>query len=136
MQAPSGSVCDVRCVPGGAADLWSGPGGLGDGRRGLDITLPVHDTVYSRTLGEKYYELSDQLGSARMVISDRKLSEIVGGVPGKYRAEVKTFANLYPYEMEEPGRYMAGDAYRYGYQGMEKDSTSGGERYTTMFRTG
>lgn len=101
---------------------------------GLDITLPVRDTLYSRKLGEKYYELSDQLGSARMVIGDRKLSDLIGGVPGKFRADVKTFANLYPFGMEQPGRYMSGDAYRYGYQGMEKDSTSGGERYTTYFR--
>jgi|GEM_PF-1945622 len=96
----------------------------------------VPDTIYTRNVGRKLYELSDQLGSARMVISDRKLSDITGpmGQVGNFRAEVKNYANVYPFGMEQPGRYLGSELYRYGYQGMEKDSSVGSEQYTTYFR--
>jgi len=101
---------------------------------GQPLSTPAPDTMYTRYVGQKLYELSDHLGNARVILSDRKLSDLVGGLPKKFRADVRSYANLYPFGMEQPGRYMGGDAYRYGYQGMEKDSGAGAEQYTTYFR--
>jgi RHS repeat-associated protein len=112
----------------------------GAGREGVAVpdgitlnTVPP-DTIFTRKLGQKLYELDDHLGNARVIISDRKLSDIVSGVPGNFRAEMKSYTNLYPFGMEQPGRYMNGDAYRYGYNGMEQDSAIVDDQYTTYFR--
>ncbi len=92
------------------------------------------DTLYTRRLGEKLYELPDHLGNVRGVISDRLLSEIVKGVPSEFRADVRRYSHVYPYGMEMPGRYYSGSGYRYGYNGMEEDSASTGDHYTSYFR--
>lgn len=61
--------------------------------------------VYSRYLGEKFYELADHLGNVRMVVSDIKRSIVTGGVPSKFFADVRQYTNAYPYGMAQPGRW-------------------------------
>jgi RHS repeat-associated protein len=100
----------------------------------ISLTTLAPDSIFTRKIGQKLYELDDHLGNARVIISDRKLSDIVSGVPGNFRAEMKSYTNLYPFGMEQPGRYMNGDAYRYGYNGMEQDSSIADDQYTTYFR--
>lgn len=100
----------------------------------IDLDAPAPDTVYTRQLEKKYYQMTDHLGNPRVVITDRLLSDVVGGTPGEFRADIVTYSNLYPYGMEQPGRYLDGAGYRYGYNGMEHDSAVAGDHYTTYFR--
>lgn len=100
--------------------------------------------VYSRRIGEKFYELTDHIGNVRMVISDIKRSVITGGVPGKFFADVHSYMSPYPYGMPQPGRWWdsslglnAKTTYRYGFNGMETDPEVEGQPHahlTTMFR--
>ena len=112
----------------------------GLGREGLvraniiDLDAAPPTTKYTRELGQKYYELSDHLGNPRVIITDRLLSDVVNGTPGKYRSDIVSYSNQYPYGMEQPGRYMNGSGYRYGYNGMERDSAVTGGHHTTYFR--
>jgi len=100
----------------------------------LDLDAAPPTTKYTRKLGQKYYELSDHLGNPRVIITDRLLSDVVNGTPGKYRSDIVGYSNQYPYGMEQPGRYMNGSGYRYGYNGMERDSAVTGGHHTTYFR--
>ena len=68
-----------------------------------------------------------------MVIGDVKLSDTSGGTPHAFRWDVRSYANLYPYGMEHPGQ-SAGGGYRYGYNGMERDSGVAGETYRAYYR--
>ncbi|MBS0171503.1 MAG: thrombospondin type 3 repeat-containing protein, partial [Nitrospira sp.] len=96
-------------------------------------SIPVGN-MYTRRLDERLYELNDHLGNARAIISDRKLSDVSGGSPYHFRAEISSYNNLYPFGMEQPGRNINSDLYRYGYNGMEKDSTASQDHYSTYFR--
>ncbi len=100
----------------------------------IDVDLPAN-TVYTRELGEKSYELTDHLGNVRGVISDRKLTVTPGA--GGYFAEYVSYTNAYPYGMPQPGRSWDSTTYRYGFNGMESDpevKLAGDHHYTTMFR--
>ncbi|MEP7220492.1 MAG: RHS repeat-associated core domain-containing protein, partial [Bacteroidota bacterium] len=102
------------------------------GAMNLD-SIPA-DTLFTRLLDERFYELSDHLGNPRMIISDRKLSDLNAGVPEKFRADVRSYGNYYPYGMEQPGRYFMSDLYRYGFNGMEKDTAITGDHTTSYYR--
>lgn len=92
------------------------------------------DSIYSRDLERKVYELTDHLGNARVVLKDwKKSTGTVGRRP--YEASIGQYSNIYPFGMEQPGRSWSGGApYRYGYNGMETAPEIGGENYTTYFR--
>ena len=134
-----GDACETSGGGGCTLSLVEQPI-YGIGREGVVVPGNVvigslgPDTLYTRRLGEKLYELTDHLGNVRGVISDRLLSDTSGGIPGGFRADIRRYSNLYPYGMEMPGRYYAGSGYRYGYNGMEQDSSSTGDHYTTYFR--
>ncbi|MEP7220799.1 MAG: thrombospondin type 3 repeat-containing protein, partial [Bacteroidota bacterium] len=100
----------------------------------FNLAGKVPDTIFTRKLNERMYELRDHLGDARMVISDRKLSTVSSGVPGAFRWQVLSSNNLYPYGMEQPKRSNDGSGYRYGYNGMERDSQVTAGHYDTYFR--
>lgn len=83
------------------------------------------NSIYSRTLGLKFYELKDHLGNVRVVIEDKKLST-TGSAP--FNASVISFSNYYPYGMlYKDGATVLSDKYRYGYNGKEKDDELKGE---------
>jgi RHS repeat-associated protein len=106
-----------------------------------DIIIP--ETInpldpVKRSLGEKQYELSNHLGNVLVTVSDRKLAEgTTGSSATGYRAEVLFASDYYPFGMQMPGRIYSGEtAYRYGFNGMEKDDELAGEgnSYTTEWR--
>ena len=111
----------------------------GIGREGVvrpkdfSLTASGNDTVFARRLDERRYQITDHLGNVRVVIGDVKLSDTSGGTPHAFRWDVRAYANLYPYGMEHPGR-SAGGGYRYGYNGMERDSGVAVETYRTYYR--
>jgi RHS repeat-associated protein len=97
-----------------------------------DIIIP--ETInpldpVKRSLGEKQYELSNHLGNVLVTISDRKLVEEDEGVIAlKYEADVLLASDYYPFGMQMPGRQFSAEAaYRYGFNGMEKDDEFKGE---------
>ncbi len=80
---------------------------------GIDPDATISSDEFTRTVGNKYYELSDHLGNVRAVVEDVKASD--------GSATVVSATDYYPYGMEMPGRTYSSSDYRYGYQGKEKD---------------
>lgn len=68
--------------------------------------------LFSRNIGNKFYELTDHLGNVRALVKDVKGSNLVVSAN-----------NYYPFGMFMPGRaWSQSDAgYRFGFNGMEKD---------------
>lgn len=88
-----------------------------------DLCLQPHiiqdnspENLFTRTIGNKMYELKDHLGNVRTVVTDRKLYDGTN-----YTAQIVSVADYYPYGMQMPGRQQTSDVYRYGFQGQEKD---------------
>jgi RHS repeat-associated protein len=93
--------------------------------------------------GLKKYELSNHLGNVMSVVTDRKtvkfnevswIGELVSG--HTYQPDVVSATDYYPFGMTMPGRSFSSNAYRYGFNGMEKDDEvkGSGNSYTTYFR--
>ncbi len=74
---------------------------------------------YKRQVGKISYEIKDHLGDVSVVISDVKEYDVV---TGKSTAQVLSAINYYTFGMEMPGRMYSSAAYRYGYNGKEKDN--------------
>ena len=86
-----------------------------------------------RTLGKKYYELTDHLGNVLATVMDRRTgggSSGVGTLYSHWKADIATATDYYPFGMMMPGRYkmMNGDTtvYRFGFNGQEKDNEIAG----------
>ena len=95
------------------------------------------DTLFSRKLGSRRYELKDHLGNVRTVITDVRVpqSGSLGAPP--FRLDMKQTNNVYPFGMLQPGRsWSGGGNYRWGYNGMESDPEVLGNAntYGTYFR--
>ena len=70
------------------------------------------------------FELTDHLGTVRAVIT--------GHLSKQGNINIVSLADYYPYGMDMPGRTYVAEAYRYGYQGSERDNDlAGGSGYTT-----
>jgi RHS repeat-associated protein len=87
-------------------------------------------TTSARYLGKKRYELSNHLGNVLAVVSDKKIGVVINSV-STYTAEVISAQYYYAFGSTPPNvtgtggtasYQMAGlDAYRYGFNGKEKD---------------
>ncbi len=75
-----------------------------------------------RTAGQRFYELSNHLGNVLTTVSDNKLLAYQGNALPLYKAEVISYNDYYPFGWEMPGRQGSTGAYRYGFNGKEKDS--------------
>ena len=85
----------------------------------------------TRLLGKKEYEQARNtqlaigplkiLGNIRVVVTDRKMSDIVAALPVDFEAEVVVMRDYYPFGMEQPGQQYVASEYRYGFNGMERD---------------
>ena len=74
--------------------------------------------------GNKQYELNDHLGNVLLTISDKKVPHDPdgNGVPNYFTAEIVTASDYYPFGMQMPLRTISDTAYRYGFNGKEKDN--------------
>jgi hypothetical protein len=100
----------------------------------------------NRTLGRKYYELTDHLGNVLATVLDRKTGATLTGAPpvpgGLYdhwHADIAQASDYYPGGMMMPGRYKEYDWSRMGYnKGSAKDDEvyGKGNLFTTFFREG
>jgi len=84
-----------------------------------NYTAPLGIT--NRTAGQRFYELSNHLGNVLSTVSDNKLLAYQGTALPKYKAEIISYSDYYPFGWEMPGRGGSSEAYRYGFNGKEKD---------------
>lgn len=132
MQKSTGSASEFtlsNITATGAGDIF-----------GQQSDSPAVAYTASNIIGDKRYELSNHLGSVLEVLSDRKLPADLGsdGDVDYFAADVMTYSDYYPYGMSMPGKsqQIAGEAYKFGYQGSEKDNELRGigNSYTTLYR--
>lgn len=98
--------------------------------------------IYTRTIGEKVYELNDHLGNVRVVITDIKMLQDVDNSndisAGDYfYSHTISYADYYAFGMLMPTRHgSVNEKYRYQFNGMECDPEvkGDGNSYTTDFR--
>ena len=66
----------------------------------------------------------------------RMISSLTGGAPWCYSPQVFSISDYYTFGSLMPKRNASSNAYRYGFNGMEKDDEvkGGGNSYTTLFR--
>jgi len=111
---------------------------LGTITRDIDmLNQPAQTDKLHRQLGHKQYELSEHRGNVMQVISDRKLTIDTDNnlKVDYYTADVTSYSDYYPYGMQMPGRHAtAGDSYRYGFQGQEKDDEIKGEGNSVNYK--
>ncbi len=100
----------------------------------INTDLPP-DSIFTRRIEQKFYELTDHLGNVRATLSDRKLTGTPGS--GPYHADIRSYNHPYPFGMPQPGRSWDSVLYRYGFNGMETDpevKEGRDQHYTTFFR--
>lgn len=93
--------------------------------------VPPDSMVYN-VRGLKQYELSNHLGNVQATISDKKLVVMVlsSTTIEYYLPDVQSMTDYYPFGMVMDGRsYNAGNGYRYGFNGKEKDDETGLQDY-------
>ncbi|WP_226180726.1 hypothetical protein [Hymenobacter lucidus] len=101
--------------------------------------VALSDGIYTRTVGQKKYELTDHLGNVRAVVSDIKLPlRNPEGILLGFQPDLRGYYNYYPFGMMQPGRNAPGNAtlsggYRYGYNGQEKSDEISSGNYTAEY---
>jgi len=79
--------------------------------------LPIENTLFSRYIGQKSYELSDHLNNVRVAISDIKLPIN----QNQFRADILSEQEYYPFGSLMEGRTYEAGFGRFGFQGQERD---------------
>jgi RHS repeat-associated protein len=100
--------------------------GIWKPEKNRDTSL-VSDTIFTRILTMKEYELKDHLGNVTLVISDLKTASTGGSAPYPFGVDVKSFSHYYPFGMLHPGAFGSNREYRFGYNGKESDNDWKGE---------
>ncbi len=104
---------------------------------GVDLSTYVQDDdKFIRKSGLRNYELSNHQGNVMSVISDNKLLSLSGNALPKYKADVMSVTDYYPFGWEMLGRTESNDSYRFGFNGKEKDDEvkGSGAQYDYGFR--
>lgn len=101
----------------------------------LGTTLGA-DRMSNVTRGEKVFEMSNHLGNVLATVSDLKLGYLtaIGQTTAQgYKAQVQSAQDYYAFGWEMPGRKFNSQNYRFGFNGMEKNTELEGS-YTTEYR--
>jgi RHS repeat-associated protein len=90
---------------------------------------PMVLSSYQSLIGDKRYELSNQLGNVLVVVNDKKIPAIDPNSLNLnyFNADVLNYSDYYPFGSLVPQRHASVDSYRYGFQGQEKDDELKGE---------
>jgi len=100
---------------------------------------PVDANNFSRTLGNKHYNLSNHLGNVLAIVSDKKIPRGNGTTIFYNEPEILSAVDYSVGGMLMPGRQFNSTDYRYGYnKGSEKDDeiSGAGNHFTTFYREG
>ncbi|GAB2700591.1 hypothetical protein GCM10027037_26800 [Mucilaginibacter koreensis] len=116
-------------TPGGTT-TWREQQLYGSSRLGLwqpNVNLANGNvTTTWNTLGNKRYELTNHLGNVLATITDRRLQHSSNSTTvDYYDAEVTSAQDYYAFGALQPGRQVATDTYRYGFNGKENDNDAG-----------
>lgn len=85
-------------------------------------------------LGNRTYELTNQVGNVLATISDKKIGNDNSNIVNYYRAETLSQNDYYPFGMLQPARHYEVDgSYRYGFNGKENDNEVKGDGTTIAF---
>lgn len=104
--------------------------------------LIIHNerSIFTRRVDQKRYELTDHLGNVRAVVSDKLIADYdltTDAAPTNLRAKLISRSDYYPFGSLLPGRNYSSDAYRFGFNGKEKDDEvygASGTSYDYGFR--
>jgi RHS repeat-associated protein len=104
--------------------------------------LIIHNenSIFTRHVDQKRYELTDHLGNVRSVVSDLLLADYnlsTNTDPTNLRAKVESRPNYYPFGSLMPGRNYNAGSYRNLFQGQEHDDEifgSAGSSYAYKYR--
>jgi RHS repeat-associated protein len=126
-----GDVCDNCKTINNPDQADVNKNGIGDVCEGLsqgsgNDAIPGKPFETYRFVGDKRYELSNHLGNVLSVITDRSLFVKVG-TSYVLNPDVVSYSDYYPFGSLVPNRHGASTAYRYGFQGQEKDDELKGE---------
>lgn len=78
-------------------------------------------TINSRQLGMKSYELSNHLGNVLVTVTDKKVYKWSGSAI-YFEAELTSITDYYPFGSAITSRLYSIGAYRFGFNGKEKDN--------------
>ena len=87
--------------------------------------------------GNKVFELSNHLGNVLATVSDKKLGRVLDStsfVAAYYEGQVRSVQDYYAFGWGIPSRSFSAGNYRFGFNGMEKDTDINDGSYTTAFR--
>ncbi|MDL2327009.1 hypothetical protein LJC67_08015, partial [Bacteroidales bacterium OttesenSCG-928-A14] len=99
------------------------------------ITSTPSTNLFTRSIGDRQFELTDHLGNVTAVISDRKTVERYSAGFIEYSAVLHSYTDYYPFGYPIAERSSNGTDYRFGFNGQEKDDEIYGEgaSYTAEF---
>jgi len=102
---------------------------LGIINRNLDVSkpvlpMPVIQVYFTRTLGQKQFELSNHLGNVLATVSDNRTAhdDDHNNLIDYYTPKVISTTDYYAFGSPMPGRDYNSIDYRYGFNGKEKDN--------------
>lgn len=88
--------------------------------RALPTAVPPGTLALVR--GDKQYELASYRGNVLATVSDRRQPVLdAGGAFDHWAALVVSATDYDPFGAVQPGRFLEGDAYRFGFGGFERD---------------
>ncbi|TGD56848.1 polymorphic toxin-type HINT domain-containing protein [Flavobacterium humi] len=122
-----GDVCDNCAAEANPDQADTNNNGIGDicegDDQGMGSSLSIFSKkAYYRYVGDKRYELSNHLGNVLSVITDRPLfGKQITASTFSVLPDVISYNDYYPFGMLVPNRHGSGTAYRYGFNGKEKD---------------
>jgi RHS repeat-associated protein len=98
---------------------------LGEYSLNLNLTTAtISATTFSRTRGQRRYELANHLGNVQVVVSDRKVQkdDNADGLIDYYVADIVSATDYYAFGAVMSDRSFNAGGYRYGFNGKENDN--------------
>ena len=83
---------------------------------------PASQTSFTRTVGQKVYEMANHLGNVLVTVTDGRVVLNSGAVVTGYNAVVRSASDYSAFGAPLEGRKHFTPNYRYGFNGMEKDA--------------